>query len=124
MNLLAKTNKKTQAIGKKDPIPFSETAASPDNVSKRYTIEPNNKKFNNMLSLFITNCNCLFLYRKMVMIDNIAEMINENPISLISVESCVKVSIVNKSSSFFDFQSENTNESPPEIPAEINKNKD
>jgi hypothetical protein len=61
MALLAKTKNTIEKIGRRIPIPFSETSASPDKFSDRYTNNPSKIKFNMILSRPKTNCSFLSL---------------------------------------------------------------
>lgn len=70
----------------------------------------------------ITNCNCLFLNKKIAAIDNIAEIINAMGIDFNNVESCWNKSKV-KTLSFKFFHKSNTNIKPPETKEVINKYK-
>ena len=68
----------------------------------------------------ITNCNCLFLNKKIATIDSIAEIINAIGIDFNNVESCWNKSKV-KTLSFKVFHKSNTNIKPPETREAINK---
>ena len=57
MALFAKTKSKITITGKNIPIPFSETAVSPDNVCDKYINTPNKKRLINMFKRPKTNCN-------------------------------------------------------------------
>lgn len=76
MALFAKTSNTIIITGKNIPIPFSETEASPDNVSDKYTNTPNKKRFVKIFKRPNTNCNFLFLNKKIVIIAKRAEMKN------------------------------------------------
>lgn len=84
MALLARTIKTIENKGRIIPIPFSETAVSPDNVSDRYTITPSKIKFNMMLRRPNTNWVCLLLYLKIEITDNNADSKNKPMIQTIS----------------------------------------
>ncbi len=71
--MFANVSRTIETIGMNIPIPFSETAASPDNVRDKYTNTPNKKKFVKILSRPNTNCNCLFLNKNTVITDNRAD---------------------------------------------------
>ena len=84
MALFARTIKTIENKGRIIPIPFSETAVSPDNVSDRYTITPSKIKFNMMLRRPNTNWVCLLLYLKIVINDSKADSKNKPLIQTIS----------------------------------------
>ncbi|GGH46480.1 hypothetical protein GCM10011364_20700 [Mangrovimonas yunxiaonensis] len=77
MALLAKAKNTIEIIGRKIPIPFSETTVSPDKFSDWYTNNPSKIKFNIILSRPKTNCDFLFLKLKIETTDNNADPKNK-----------------------------------------------
>lgn len=120
MALFAKTTNSIVITGMNIPIPFSETEASPDNVSDRYTNTPNKNRFVNMLSRPKTNCNCLFLNKKIATIDKIADTIYNKGILLSKIELEFNKS-VEKIISLLVLHNLKTNVKPPEIIPATNK---
>lgn len=113
MALFARTIKTIENKGRIIPIPFSETAVSPDNVSDKYTITPSKIKFNMMLRRPNTNWVCLLLYLKIIITDSKADSKNKPIIQMISKAIiCVPDMLVH---------SEKTKLSPPETMAAITK---
>ena len=76
MALFAITSNTMIITGKNIPIPFSETAASPDNVRDKYTNTPNKKRFVKIFKRPNTNCNFLLLNKNIVTIDKRADTKN------------------------------------------------
>ncbi len=123
MALFAKTSKTIEIIGKNIPIPFSETAVSPDKVCDTYTNTPNKKRFVKILSRPNTNCNFLLLYKNMVTKESIAEMKNAVGIAFCNIVVVAKRS-TEKTVAFTLFHKLKTKVSPPEIIPTTNKYKD
>ena len=115
MALLAKTNKTIETNGRSIPTPFSETVVSPDVFSDWYTKNPSKIKFKMIFKRPKTNCDCLFLKLKILIIANKALPINNENTNLWSKAYTI-------TSSFFQILK--TNISPAEIPATANKYKD
>jgi hypothetical protein len=93
--LFAKKRSKIAKIGKNIPIPFSETEVSPDTVSDRYINNPNKKRFIKILTRPRTNCNCLFLNRKIVTNAKIDDAMNAVGIILNCIDSSKNKSTIN-----------------------------
>ena len=113
MALLAKTKNTIEKIGRRIPIPFSETVVSPDKFSDRYTNNPSKIKFNMMLSRPITNWDFLFLNINIAIKDNNAEPQNKAKYSISSLAK-------KETPSLFIHKS-NTKINPAEIPAAIKR---
>ncbi len=114
MALFANTSKTNVTTGMNIPIPFSETAVSPDNVRDKYTNTPNKKRFVKILRRPTTNCNCLFLNKKIATTDNMADKKNDTGILF-----CKKEAACNKSKEkivlLAVLHKLNTKVNPPEI---------
>ncbi len=123
MALFAKTSNTIIITGKNIPIPFSETAVSPDNVSDKYTNTPNKKRFVKIFKRPNTNCNFLFLNKNIVTIAKRADTIN----SIGTIFSIIEFA-ANKSNEntlvFTVLHKLNTKVNPPEIIPANNKYKD
>lgn len=109
-----------EIIGKNIPIPFSETAVSPDNVCDTYTNTPNKKRFVKILSRPKTNCNFLLLYKNIVITDNIAERKNAEGI-VFNNNVAEENKSTEKTVALTELHKLHTKVSPPEIIPTINK---
>ncbi len=115
MALLAKTKNTIEKIGRRIPIPFSETSVSPDKLSERYTNNPSKIKFNMILRRPKTNCDCLSLYLNIEINDNVAEPRNKLKYKVSSLANILKPSAL--------IHKLNTNIKPAEMPEATSKYK-
>ena len=102
-------------------IPFNETEVSPGKVCDTYINIPNKKRLIKITIRPTTNCNCLFLNRKIAINDTIAD--NKNKIGTIfcKIESALNKSKTNTSSSDEFVHKLNTTINPLEIIVANNK---
>ncbi len=120
MALFAKTSNTIETTGTNIPIPFSETEASPDNVSERYTNTPNKKRFVKILRRPITNCNFLLLNKKIPINDNAADKKKSIGIIFSTIVDDDK-RFIEKTTSLAVLHKLNTKVKPPEMAATNNR---
>ncbi len=105
------------------PMPFLETEVPPDNVSDTYTNTPNKIRFVKIFNRAKTDCNNLFLNKKIVTIDSMADIKKNIGIIFCNIEKEENKSI-EKTGSFAILHKLNTKVSPPEIIPAIKRYRD